>query len=355
MTARRTNICVVCIPGLEHLLVRELRELGIIRVKTEHGGVSFKGRFEDVVRTNIALRGAIRVLVRIAEFGRDKPSLDRLPWEAYLKRSEAVRVGIIDRRRYGLRGTWPLTTSDVEETLTTLGYRLGDDGLKLWVRFEDERTVVSVDTSGESLDIHKPERARWKIAPMRAIVCGSMLHAFGYRGSEPLIVPVGDTGTLLLEALGIATGIPRRREREYDFERMAGFAPSMYPNSTARELSVREPPPVVAFYCGDARPERAIARIEEAGFGDIVRFVGLAPGELDPPEAPGLLIVPAAFPLGPDVVAALNDRYRGWRLGRAVPRRSSGKMAPGLDFEKVASSDHFGRVGRIDFFLARLS
>src|SRR5689334_20406862 len=60
------EIYLVCAPGLEPLLGAEARALGLRVRVVEPGGVTVDGTIADVVRANIGLRTASRVLVRVA-------------------------------------------------------------------------------------------------------------------------------------------------------------------------------------------------------------------------------------------------------------------------------------------------
>ena len=62
------EIFLVAAPGLEAALCGEARAAGFTRAKTVEGGVSFPGGWPDVWRANLILRGATRVLVRVAQF-----------------------------------------------------------------------------------------------------------------------------------------------------------------------------------------------------------------------------------------------------------------------------------------------
>ena len=62
------EIYIVCAPGLEGLTAAEAKALGLRVRAVERGGVTVDGDIGDVVRANIGLRTASRVLVRIAAF-----------------------------------------------------------------------------------------------------------------------------------------------------------------------------------------------------------------------------------------------------------------------------------------------
>ena len=64
----RYNLIATSAFGLEAVVASELRELGFTDLKTENGKVLFTGDNTDIVRCNLWLRCADRILVRMAEF-----------------------------------------------------------------------------------------------------------------------------------------------------------------------------------------------------------------------------------------------------------------------------------------------
>jgi 23S rRNA G2445 N2-methylase RlmL len=83
------EIYVVCAPGLEKILAAESRALGLRVRSVEPGGVTVDGELRDVVRANIGLRTASRVLVRIASFRATafhelERSARRIAWDRFI-------------------------------------------------------------------------------------------------------------------------------------------------------------------------------------------------------------------------------------------------------------------------------
>ncbi len=62
------DIFLAIAPGLEELLRQEAMEKGFKKPVADQGGVSIKGTWPDVWRANLVLRGASKILVRIATF-----------------------------------------------------------------------------------------------------------------------------------------------------------------------------------------------------------------------------------------------------------------------------------------------
>lgn len=90
------EIYLVCAPGLENLLGSEAKALGLSVRAIEPGGVTVDGNLDDVVRANIGLRTASRVLVRIAAFKATafhelERSARRVAWDRFIG-SAPVRI-----------------------------------------------------------------------------------------------------------------------------------------------------------------------------------------------------------------------------------------------------------------------
>ncbi|MGF1626312.1 MAG: class I SAM-dependent RNA methyltransferase, partial [Alphaproteobacteria bacterium] len=62
------EIFLVAPPGLESVLAEEARALGFRAPRVIPGGVLVTGGWPEVWRANLELRGASRVLARVAEF-----------------------------------------------------------------------------------------------------------------------------------------------------------------------------------------------------------------------------------------------------------------------------------------------
>src|SRR4051812_40239927 len=85
----RMQLFAIAAPGLEPLVERELRAIGIANPRAEPGGVAFAGRVEHLYRANLWLRTASRVVVRMGEFHatafRDlEREARQLPWERFV-------------------------------------------------------------------------------------------------------------------------------------------------------------------------------------------------------------------------------------------------------------------------------
>ena len=216
------EIFLVTAPGLESALVAEAREKGFKQPAPILGGVTVTGGWTEVWRANLELRGAVRVLARVAEFrAMHLAQLDKrahkVPWTQILRPDVPFRVEASCRKsRIYHEG------AAAQRIKTAIKDALGapvspDAGIAIKARIDDDLCTISVDTSGESLHKrgHKEEVAK---APMRENMAALFLRQCGYRGSEPVVDPMCGSGTFVIEAAEIAIGLKPGRSRRFAFE-----------------------------------------------------------------------------------------------------------------------------------------
>ncbi len=324
------EIFLVATPGLEATLRAEAAALGFTDPKQVEGGVSFTGRWPDVWRANLELRGATRVLARFASFrAMHLAQLDKrarkLPWATILRRDVAVAVEATCRKSkiYHAGAAAQRVATAIREEL---GAPVVDKAaLTVMARIEDDLVTISVDTSGESLHKRGHKEAVNR-APMRETMAALFLSQCGYTGDEPVLDPMCGSGTFVIEAAEIAAGLQAGRSREFAFEQLATFDRAGW--EALRTTTRREP--TVRFY-GSDRDAGAVAmsqaNAERAGVAGLTEFRQLPIGELERPAGPpGLVIVNPPFgarigegaslaPLYRTLGSVLRERFSGWRVG----------------------------------------
>ena len=94
---------VVTAPGLERLVVAELNALGCSDARVVEGGATFGATRRTLYESNLHLRTASRVVVRVAEFGAKAfHELERraakVEWETFLSPKLAVSLRVTCRK-----------------------------------------------------------------------------------------------------------------------------------------------------------------------------------------------------------------------------------------------------------------
>lgn len=344
------EIFLVATPGLEGPLCAEARANGF-KAKTVAGGVALKGGWSDVWRANLQLRGPTRIMARIDSFHVTHLSqLDkrarRVPWHQVLKRNKPFRVEASCKSSkiyHSGAAAQRIERAIVEE----LGAQPADDAaVCIKVRIEDDLCTISVDTSGESLHKRGHKQAVAK-APMRETMAAMFLRQCGFDGTQPVLDPMCGSGTFVIEAAEIASGLQPGRSRKFAFEDLASFEPKVWQSMRAEASPLS---PSVKFYGSDLDPgaiRMSNANAERADVADITEFRQCGVEELTAPEGPpGIVIVNPPYgdrigQKGPlrqlyrSLGQTLLTRFSGWRVG-LITNEAKLAEATGLPFSLTA-------------------
>lgn len=328
----RLEIFLPTSPGLETYLRDEVVANRFAGATAVPGGVITRGRWVDVWRANLHLRGAGRVLARIDSFHVTQLSqLDklsrRIDWAAVLRKDVPFRVEATCKSSKIYHSG--AAAERVEKAITaTLGATASPEAqVLIKVRFEDDLCSIAVDTSGELL--HKRgSKLSVNKAPMRETLAALFLRACGYTGDEPVLDPMCGAGTFVIEAAEIAAGLAPGRNRAFAFEQLATFDPAAW--AALREAMPARRDTPHRFY-GSDRDAAAITMSTDnatrAGIADLCTFTRATVSDLTRPEgSTGLVIVnppygvrigesKPLFPLYRALGQSLRERFSGWRVG----------------------------------------
>lgn len=341
------TLFAITLPGLEATLATEARALGFAVTDVEPGGVTMMGDWTEVWRANFELRGATRILVRIGDFmAFHLAQLDKrarkFPWGDILRADVPVRVDVTTSRKSKIYHAGAAAQRIEAALVETAGMTIARDApIILKVRIDDNRVTLSVDTSGEPLHKrgHKPAVGK---APMRETLAAMFLHQCGFDGTQPVFDPMCGSGTFVIEAAEIASGLQPGRSRGFGYEHLTSFDT----NADALRRPNRKRDPNVRFFGSDRDAgviDMARANAERAEVNDLVTFAVGNAGEATPPEGPpGLVIVnppygarigdkKALFPVYGRLGQVLKERFVGWRVGIVTSEGSLAK-ATGLPF-----------------------
>ena len=318
-------------PGLEDALLQEVKGKGFKRPRAVPGGVVLLGGWPDVWRANLWIRGAGRVLARIASFrvqhlaaleGRAR----HLPWARVLRPDVPFRV-----EAHCAKSRIYHSGAAAERIETVIRKTLGaphspEAEVTIRVRIEADHCTISVDTSGELLHKRGYKQAV-NAAPMRETMAALFLRQCGFDGNEPVLDPMCGSGTLIIEAAEIAARLNPGRARRFAFEQLASFDPEAWARMRATSPARV---PSVTFHGSDRDPgaiAMSQANAERAGVAGFTRFREAVISDLAPPPGPpGLVLVnppyghrlgdrKALLPLYQTLGQALLGRFTGWRVG----------------------------------------
>lgn len=341
------EIFLATAPGLESLLYDEVRSKGFKQAKAIKGGVTIKGGWPEVWRANLWVRGASRILARIASFqvlhlSHLNVRAREVPWGEILDPDMPFRVEVVcsKSRIYHSGAAAERIERAIAETLKAK--HSPDAEITVMARIERDICTISVDTSGELL--HKRGfKEMINKAPMRENMAALFLQQSGYKGLEPVYDPMCGSGTFVIEAAEIAARLNPGRARHFAFEKLVTFDPAAWEKmrKVKREASNN-------IHCfGSDRDEGAIKmstqNADRAGVGKFTNFTHQTISDITPPTSePGLVILnpPYGTRLGDkkelkslyqSIGKVLRTRFSGWRVGIITTDAGLAK-ATGLPF-----------------------
>ena len=212
----KLTLVATCMFGLEKLLGEEIDALGLTRLSTMDGRVTFEGTPADIPRANIALRCAERIFVCLGTFpARSFAELfdgtRALPWEDWIGRTDAfpVKGHAIKSTLTSVPDCQSIVKKAVVERLHA-AYGISwfeESGAKYQIEFFLFKDVAALmlDTSGVALHKrgYRPEAGA---APLRETLAAAL--ALTARPREDILFwdPFCGSGTIAIEAAMIVTG-----------------------------------------------------------------------------------------------------------------------------------------------------
>ncbi len=248
------QLVATCLFGLEHLLGEEIDKLGYERVSTINGRVTFVGDEEAVALSNVFLRYAERVFIKLGSFKATSfeelfEGTRALPWSTFISKNDAfpVKGHSIKSQLFSIPDCQAIIKKAIVRSMSEV-YGISvfpENGVKYQIEFfilNDEATLM-IDTSGEPL--HKRGyRREANAAPIRETLAAAIAATSRPREDVLMWDPMCGSGTIAIEAAmqmrNIAPGmrrhfsaekfpfIPERIWRDAKEEALEGITPSNF-------------------------------------------------------------------------------------------------------------------------------
>ena len=316
--------------GLEAVVKREIEALGYRIIRSEDAKITYMGDERAIARSNLWLRSADRVLLKMGEF-------KALEFEELFQQTKAVAwEDIIPADgKFTVTGTSvksklhsvPACQSIVKKAIVErLGSfycidRFEETGAEYTVKVTilKDRVTLTIDTSGTGL--HKRGyRVCDVAAPIKETLAAAMVQLSFWKAGRLLVDPCCGSGTIPIEAAmigrNIAPGLNRKfASQEWDIippeiwkeERKAAFEAIDY------DADIR----IEASDISGRAVEAAIENAAEAGVDDCIEFKKMNMAKLTAEEEGGIVITnpPYGERIGEKkqieaIYSAYNEFYR---------------------------------------------
>lgn len=226
---RRMELIAPCHFGLEAVLKREIVDIGYDIIKVEDGRVVYLGDEEALVRGNIFLRSAERVLLKVAEFeARTFEELfentKEIPWEDYLPRDAkfwVTKASSIKSKLFSSSDIQSVVKKAIVERMKQIYHQnwFEESGASYPIRvfLYKDKVTLAFDSSGDSLHKRGYRLLHGK-APLSETLASALILLTPWKKDRILVDPFCGSGTFPIEAALIGTnrapGMNRRFEAQ---------------------------------------------------------------------------------------------------------------------------------------------
>lgn len=232
----KIELVAPCHFGLEAVLKREIVDLGYEISKVEDGRVSFYGDMEAISYSNVFLRTADRILLKIGEFHASSfeqlfDETKKLPWEAFLPvdgKFWVTKASSVKSKLFSLPDIQSIVKKAIVERMKEK-YKISwftEEGESYPIRvfILKDTVMIGLDTSGDPL--HKRGyRIRTSKAPIAETLAAGLIMLTPWKKDRILVDPFCGSGTFLIEAAMIAANIAPGMNRSFTAEEWKNLIP----------------------------------------------------------------------------------------------------------------------------------
>lgn len=294
-----------CHFGLESVVKNEIYDLGYEITEVDDGRVTFEGDAEAIVRANLSLRTAERILLKIGSFHAETfedlfQGTRALPWEELLPKDARFWVTKASSVKSKLFSPSDIQSVMKKAMVSRMSEHYGltqfpETGASYPVRvfIKKDEVTVAVDTTGESL--HKRGYRKYKVqAPIAENLAAGLIALTPWRPGRMLVDPFCGSGTFLIEAAMISAHIAPGLNRSFTAEAWTGLIPSSLWTEIREELRGEIDLSVPCDLQGYDIDRDAVYAAREnaklAGVADLIHFQVRPVAELSHPRSYGFII-----------------------------------------------------------------
>jgi putative N6-adenine-specific DNA methylase len=341
------ELIATCPMGLEAVLSRELKSLGYEDQLVENGRVTFYGTEIDICRTNLWLRTAGRVLIKMGEF--EARTFDQLfegtkalawpdwipqdgefPVDGRSHKSQLssvpacqgiVKKAIVEKMKQRYDTEWfPETGSRYVAEVTLL----------------NDVATLTLDTSGTGL--HKRGyRVDTTEAPLRESLAAAMVLLSRWRPERPLYDPFCGSGTILFEAALIGWNIAPGLRRAFNAQGWPNVTAAMWEEAREEAYDLMKdniPINIVGSDIDRDAIQASLANLKSAGMSKEIKLKVIPVADVRPEGDYGCIITnpPYGERIGTTSEVERLTKQLG-QVAKQLPNWSHFVIIPDKEFE----------------------
>ena len=271
--------------GLEAVVRREIEALGYRIIKTEDGKVTYMGDERAIVRSNLWLRTADRVLLKMAEFSAVEfeelfQQTKGLPWEQLIPLDGRFTVTgtSVKSKLHSVPACQKIVKKAIVEKLKEFyGVEVFEEtGAEYTVKASllKDRVTLTVDTSGTGL--HKRGyRISDVAAPIKETLAAAMIQLSFWKKDRILLDPCCGSGTIPIEAAMIGRNIAPGLNRTFACEGWDFIPANLWKEERKAafdNMNYEQPLDIYGYDINSKAVKAAQENAAEAGVDDCIQF-----------------------------------------------------------------------------------
>ena len=272
--------------GLEEMVKLEVKKLGYENLQVENGRVTFTADLQAIPKTNLWLRTADRVLLKMGEFKATSfeelfQKTKALPWETWIPENGKFPVNgkSIKSQLFSVSDCQAIVKKAIVERLKeTYGVEwFQEDGPEypVEVALLKDMATLTIDTSGAGLH-RRGYREQALEAPLKETLAAALVLLSRWREDRVLVDPFCGSGTILIEAAMIGRNMAPGLQRSFISESWPIIPKQFWKDARVEALkSIRQDERI--HIMGADVDEKAIKIAQEnayrAGVDDCISFV----------------------------------------------------------------------------------
>lgn len=220
-----------CFFGIEKILKNEISNLGYEIIKTEDGRVTYKTDEKGIAMSNIWLRTAERVLLKVAEFEAKTfndlfESTKAINWAKYIPYGGEFPVSKASSIKSKLFSTSDIQAIVKKAVVESLKTSYQEDGMlpetkekyPIQVFIHKDIVTIALDTSGRALHKRGYREVSTK-APLRETMASAMVQLTPWQPGRIFVDPMCGSGTIVIEAAMLGLNMAPGLNREFISEK----------------------------------------------------------------------------------------------------------------------------------------
>lgn len=301
----KVKLAAVCAFGLEAVVKRELIHMGYEDLRVDNGWIYFDGTLEDIVKTNINLRSAERILLVMGEFEAytftelHDNTFD-LPWGEWITRDGRFTVN--GKSLKSKLSSVPDCQSIVKKAIVN---KLREEYDQEWfsekgaeftvqVSLNKNKAILTIDTTGTREGLFKRGYRKDAVeAPLKETMAAAMIQLSYWNKDRILYDPMCGSGTIAIEAALIGTNTAPGLYRSFAAEEWPIIPQDMWQDIRDYYESLVDEDVELQIYASDINGEAIKAarrNAARAGMDDYIKFECLDVKDVTLPGKYGVMI-----------------------------------------------------------------